>query len=191
MSDAAKENDAVAGATDPAPSPETASKQEPKQRWKLPPLLDHFNGPDLKALFRCWAAAWVASLLMFIHPSLHVIGIASFFATLVLFMVPPNTIVFVYILASFTLIFGMAFGWAWGVITMLAAQAARPAAETQAKLQALGQQAYQQANSTGQPIALVERDMVYNGFMLDARVSAVFFCMICFMIYCLVSDLHH
>lgn len=186
MLDSTRGNDAVADATSATPSADIASKSKSKPRWKLPPLLDHFNAADLKVLFRCSVAAWVASLMMFIHPALHKIGIASFFATMVLFMVPPNTIVFIYILACFSLILGMGIGWAWGVITMLAAQAARPGAETQAKLQSLGQQAYQQANSTGVPIANVELELVYNGWMLDARVSAVFFCMLCFMMYCLV-----
>ncbi|KAJ5223474.1 hypothetical protein N7468_008016 [Penicillium chermesinum] len=146
----AQENGAPASA--PA-APSAAAK--PKSQWKLPSLLNHFNAADLKTLFRCSVAAWVATLMIFIHPALNTIGIASFFATMVLFMVPPNSMVFVYILASFTLIFGMALGWGWGVITMLAAQAARPVAEKQAKLQAMGQQAYQQANATGVPVANV------------------------------------
>jgi hypothetical protein len=108
--------------------------------------------------------------------------------SLVLFMVPPTGIVFIFILAALTLIIGMALGWAWGVIAMKAAMAARPAAETQAKIQALGQMAYAQANSTGQPILLLEQELVYSGFMLDARVTAVYFCLICLMVYLLVSD---
>ncbi|KAJ6155695.1 hypothetical protein N7470_006261 [Penicillium chermesinum] len=176
----AQENGAPASA--PA-APSAAAK--PKSQWKLPSLLNHFNAADLKTLFRCSVAAWVATLMIFIHPALNTIGIASFFATMVLFMVPPNSMVFVYILASFTLIFGMALGWGWGVITMLAAQAARPVAEKQAKLQAMGQQAYQQANATGVPVANVAQVLLYDGWMLDARVSAIFFCMICLMIYCL------
>lgn len=81
----------------------------------------------------------------------------------------------------------MATGWAWGVITMKAALAARPAADTQARLQALGQQAYSQANSTGQTVAVVESELIYSGFMLDARVTAVYYCMICLLIYLLVG----
>jgi hypothetical protein len=48
---------------------------------KLPGWLDHFNARDLKVLFRCSLAAWVAALLIFISPSLSVIGNATFFAT--------------------------------------------------------------------------------------------------------------
>lgn len=103
-------------------------------------------------------------------------------------MVPPSGIVFIFILGAFTLIFGMALGWAWGVITMKAALAARPAAETNAQLQALGQEAYAQANSTGQPLAAVQQVLVYEGRMLDTRVSVIFFALICLMIYLLVSS---
>lgn len=102
-------------------------------------------------------------------------------------MVPPTGIVFIFILGALTLVLGMALGWTWGVIAMKAALAARPAAETQAQLQALGQAAYVQANSTGQPMALVERVLIYDGWMLDARVSAVYFCLMCLLIYLLVS----
>ncbi|KAJ5089192.1 hypothetical protein N7532_007876 [Penicillium argentinense] len=171
-----------ASAEDSAPAKETPAT---KPRRKLPGWLDHFNARDLKVLFRCSVAAWVASLLIFIEPSLRSIGTAAFFATLVLFMVPPTGIVFIFILAALTLIVGMAWGWVWGIISMKAALAARPAAETQAQLQILGQTAYSQANATGQPLASVEQVLVYEGWMLDARVTAVYFCMICFMIYLL------
>ncbi|KAJ5919738.1 hypothetical protein N7454_009573 [Penicillium verhagenii] len=166
-------------------SPKVQAPPVTKPPRKLPQWLDHFNARDLKVLFRCTVAVWVASLLIFISPSLQTIGTATFFATLVLFMVPPTGIVFVFILGTLTLILGMAWGWVWGVITMKAALAARPAAETQARLQALGQQAYSQANSTGQSVTLVEEELLYSGFMLDARVSAVYFCLICFMVYLL------
>lgn len=102
-------------------------------------------------------------------------------------MVPPTGIVFIFILGALTLFVGMAIGWAWGVITMKAALAARPAAEKQAKLQALGKLAYSEANSTGQSVGVVEELLLFNGFMLDARVSAVYICLICFMVYFLVS----
>ncbi|KAJ5182610.1 hypothetical protein N7492_000226 [Penicillium capsulatum] len=165
------------------PAPITAPSA--KNRKQLPAWLDHFNARDLKVLFRCSVAAWVASLLMFIGPSLHTIGTATFFASLVTFMVPPTGIVFVFILGSLTLVVGVCLGWAWGVIAMKAALAARPAAETQAKLQSLGQLAYSQANATGQPVAAIEQKLIYDGWMLDARVSTIYFCMICFLIYLL------
>lgn len=109
------------------------------------------------------------------------------FISLVLFMVPPSGIVFIFILGAFTLILGMALGWAWGVIAMKAALAARPAAETNAQLQALGQEAYSISNSTGQPLASVQQVLVYEGWMLDVRVSVIYFSLICLMVYLLVS----
>lgn len=103
-------------------------------------------------------------------------------------MVPPTGIVFIFLLGTLTLILGMALGWAWGVITMKAAMAARPAAETQANLQSLGQAAYSQANSTGQAVAEVQKELIYNGWMLDARVTVVYYCLICLFIYLIVRD---
>lgn len=108
--------------------------------------------------------------------------------SLVLFMVPPTGIVFIFLLGTLTVIIGMALGWAWGVITMKAAMAARPAAETQANLQSLGQAAYSQANSTGQAVAEVQKELIYNGWMLDARVTVVYYCLICLFIYLIVRD---
>jgi hypothetical protein len=60
----------------------SAKKAAPaKTGKKLPGWLDHFNARDLKVLLRCSLAAWVASLLIFITPSLSTIGTATFFAT--------------------------------------------------------------------------------------------------------------
>jgi hypothetical protein len=60
----------------------SAKKAAPaKTGKKLPEWLDHFNARDLKVLLRCSLAAWVASLLIFITPSLSTIGTATFFAT--------------------------------------------------------------------------------------------------------------
>ncbi|OJJ41506.1 hypothetical protein ASPWEDRAFT_167521 [Aspergillus wentii DTO 134E9] len=151
---------------------------------KVPAWLAHYTNPrELKVWVRCVIASWVASLLMYILPSLRTIGTATFFACFVLFIVPPSGIVSVFILVSLTLLLGMALAWAWGVIVMKAAYAARPAAETQAKLQALGQEAYSQANSTGQSVAYVQQKLIYDGFMLDTRVTVIFFVLICLFIY--------
>ncbi|RAL09361.1 uncharacterized protein BO97DRAFT_374770 [Aspergillus homomorphus CBS 101889] len=150
---------------------------------RLPPFLDHFNARDLKILFRCWVAAWVACLLFLINPSLSSLGTATFFACLVLLMLPPSSVVFIYLLGSLSLYLGVCLAWAWGVITMKAAYAARPAADTQAQLLALEQTAAQQANATGQPVASLAQVLVYEGHMLDARVTAVTYCLVCTFIY--------
>lgn len=83
------------------------------------------------------------------------------------------------------MILGMALAWAWGVITMKAAFATRPAAETMARLQLLQQESVRLANSTAYPPASV---LVYEGFMLDTRVSVTFFCMMGLFIYLLVGN---
>ncbi|KAE8381563.1 hypothetical protein BDV26DRAFT_278752 [Aspergillus bertholletiae] len=153
------------------------------RRWTLPGWLDHFNARDLKVFVRCWAAAWVASILMFIGPALHKIGIATFFGALLLYIAPPAGILWVYLLAALSLLFGMCLAWAWGLLTMKAALAARPDAQTQAMLQALQQQAVTISNQTGTDPATEAKILVYNGFMLDARVTVVFYVMTCAFVY--------
>ncbi|KOC15609.1 hypothetical protein AFLA70_269g001731 [Aspergillus flavus AF70] len=155
----------------------------PKKSFRLPPFLDHFNGRELKVFFRCWVALWVASLLIFITPSLTSIGTATFFASLVLLFNPPSGIVFIYLLGALTLFIGICLAWAWGVITMKAAFAARPAADTQARLASLQQTAIAQANATGKATASVSQQLIYDGYMLDTRVTAITFCLICTFIY--------
>ena len=56
------------------------------------------------------------------------------------------------------------------------------------RLQALGQAAYSQANSTGQAVADVQKELVYSGWMLDARITAVYYCLICLFIYLIVRN---
>ncbi|KAL6849624.1 hypothetical protein ACO1O0_009166 [Amphichorda felina] len=146
-------------------------------RWKLPAWLDHFNSRDLKVFFRCWVAVWVAVLLIFIHPALTSLGLAAFFGALLLFIVPPTGILIVYLIAALTLLLGMCLAWAWGLLTMKAALAARPEAATQRKLLALKQAAVAAARQTGGDPAWEAQVLVHDGFMLDARVTAVFYAM--------------
>lgn len=158
-----------------------------KGRGRLPSWLDHFNVRDLKVLFRCWAAAWVAALFMFIGPTLHTIGTETFFACIVLFILPPSGILLTFFLGESTLLIGMSLAWAWGIIVMKAALAARSASETQARLTALHEQASIQANASGQSIANETHMLVLNGFMLDPPVTAIFFILICLFIYLMVG----
>ncbi|KAL4732061.1 hypothetical protein ACLX1H_001068 [Fusarium chlamydosporum] len=155
------------------------------QKRKLPPWLDHFNAHDLKIFLRCWIAIWVMMLLIFIHPSLMELGQATFLGAILLFAVPPASIVFIYVLGAFSLLLGMCLAWCWGLLTMKAALAARPEAQTQTLLRQLQTQAVEIARSTGQSPAWEAQVLIHNGFMLDARVTAVFFCMGCFFIYAL------
>ncbi|KAB8222979.1 hypothetical protein BDV33DRAFT_229069 [Aspergillus novoparasiticus] len=154
-----------------------------KGKRRLPLWVDHFNSHDLKVLFRCWAAAWVAVLFIFIDPTLHAIGTETFFASIVLFILPPSGILLIFFLGELTLLIGMNLAWAWGIIVMKAALAARSTSETQAQLTALHQQASVQANASGQSIASEMHVLILNGFMLYAPVTAVFFVLICLFIY--------
>lgn len=154
-------------------------------RSRLPGWLNHFNANDLKVAFRCWVAVWVATILIFIDPVLQNIGIATFFGAIVLYIVPPAGILMVYLLASLSLLLGMCLAWAWGLLSMKAALAVRPDEETQARLQSLQQQAGILANQTGQSPAAVVQKLVYDGFMLDARVVVIYFVMCCVFIYAL------
>lgn len=107
---------------------------------------------------------------------------------MVLLMLPPSGIVFMYLLMATTMIMGMLMAWAWGVITMKAAYAARPAADTQARYTSLQQAAVAQANATGISPTAAAQVMIYEGYMLDVRVTAVVYCLGCFFIYLLVSE---
>lgn len=105
---------------------------------------------------------------------------------MVLFMLPPSGVLFVYILGALSLFIGICLAWAWGVISLKAALAARPDAETQARLASLQQAAVSEAQSSGSPVAGVAQRLIFNGWMLDARVTAIMYCMICLFIYLLV-----
>lgn len=160
-----------------------------KSSRRLPSWLDHFNPRDLKVLFRCWVAAWVAVLLIFIGPTLRTIGVDTFFAAVVILIVPPSGILFIFTLGALTILIGMCLAWGWGVIVMKAALAARPAAETQARLQALEEEAYKQARITGLSVANEAQVLEDNGFMLDTSVTVVYFVLICLFIYILVRHI--
>lgn len=146
-----------------------------KKKKKLPPFLDHFNARDLKILFRCSVAFWVSSLFIFIEPTLQAFGAAAFFGCIVTLFLPPSGVIFVFLLGGFTMLAGMGLGWSWGVITEKAALATRPAAQTLARTQQLGLEAQRTGTSA--------QILVFDGFMLDNRVTVTYFCMLLFFIY--------
>src|SRR5882757_8444283 len=106
-----------------------------------------------------------------------------------MFIVPPSGIVFLQFMIGFTILFSMTLAWAWVVITMKAALAARSQAYIKARLAQLLQEATQNATYAGQLSGQTTyaQVLVYGGFMLGARVTAVYFCMICPFIYLLAS----
>lgn len=184
--DVSADSGANNGATENQKQKQPPKSQNRNQKQQtLPSWLNHFNGNDLKTLFRCSVAAWVASLLIYVGPSLHSIGSSTFFAALVLFVTPPAGILLIYLLGSLSLLFGMCLGWAWGIATMKAALAARPAADTQAQLRALQQAAVAEAERSGQNATVIGQQLVYQGAMLDARVTVVYYVMILAFIYLL------
>ncbi|GKZ30061.1 hypothetical protein AbraIFM66950_007669 [Aspergillus brasiliensis] len=138
-------------------------------RRRLPSFLDHFSVRELKIFFRCWVALWAASLLIFIGPSLASLGTATFFACMVLIILPPSGLLFVYILGALSLFIGICLAWAWGIITMKAALAIRSDAETQSRLASLQQAAAIEAKSTGSSVSGIAQRMIFDGWMLDAR----------------------
>lgn len=160
----------------------------PATRKKLPEWLDHFNAKDLKILFKCSAAVWINTLLIFINPTLRAIGQATFFGCIVLFIAPPSGVIFVHILAGVTVIVGLALGWAWGVIVMKAALATRPEADLLAKyaqLQSIAQNTTNVDPASGQ--STFQQIQIFEGFMLDTRVTLTYFCMIGIFVYLVVS----
>lgn len=158
-------------------------REESRFRFSLPAWLNHFNSRDLKVVFRCWVAVWVSSLLMFISPALQSIGIATFFGPLVLYLFLPAGVLFVYLLGALTLLAGMCLAWAWGLLAMVAAQAARPDWQTQARLQQLKQHAAIESHQSGQSASWCEEKLIREGFMLDTRVTVIFYVLCCAYVY--------
>ncbi|EXJ79388.1 hypothetical protein A1O3_08890 [Capronia epimyces CBS 606.96] len=156
-----------------------------KAKAKLPPILDHFNAKDLKELFKSSVAVWILTLFIVINPTLRAEGQALFFGSIVLFIAPPSGIVLLQVMIGATILLGMALGWCWGLITMKAALAARSQAETNVRLGQLQQEATRNATNVAQLTGQTSyaQILIYDGFMLDARVTAVYFCMICLFIY--------
>lgn len=85
------------------------------------------------------------------------------------------------------MIIGMALGWAWGVIVAKAALAARPVADTTRIVEALGRQAAAVSQETNVDSSITYQDLIYSGFVLDGRVTAVYFVLILVFIYLMVS----
>ncbi|KAJ5909725.1 hypothetical protein N7504_004368 [Penicillium tannophilum] len=160
--------------------PETSSFH---RRLALPAWLDHFNVEDLKIVLRCWVAIWVSSILMFIQPSLNSIGVATFFGPLMLYLIPPTGVLSAYLVNTFFLLLGMCLAWAWGLITMKAALAARPSSQTRAMIEKLNHQVMLESQGSDKSVSWITEKLIHEGFMLDARVTVVFYVMSCIFVY--------
>ena len=167
----------------PAAADEDNNNASSSRRITLPSWLSNYHARHFKIIFRCWVAIWVSTLLIYINPSLQAIGVATFFGPLVLFLIPPAGILFVYLLSAFTLLFGMCLAWAWGIITMKAAYATRSDSQTQVRLEQLNQTAVMQAGSSGRGVAYETEKLIREGFLLDTRVTVVFYVMTCLFVY--------
>jgi hypothetical protein len=156
----------------------------PKKR-AMPEWLNHFNAKDLKTLLKCSVAVWIATLFLLIDPTLVAYGQATFFGCVVLFILPCKGIVFIHVMGGLTIVVGMAAGWAWGVISMKAALATRLAAETNARLAQLATEATRHQSNTEQTTGQSKYTLVliFEGFMLDTRVTITYFCMIGLFVY--------
>lgn len=109
---------------------------------------------------------------------------------MVLLILPPTGILLTYLLGGITLLLGMALGWAWGVISMKAALATRPAAETNARLAQLVATAQRHIQNPEQASgqSMYTQVLIFEGFMLDTRVTVTYFCMLGFFIYFMVLN---
>ncbi|KAF5662672.1 hypothetical protein FHETE_7778 [Fusarium heterosporum] len=152
---------------------------------RLPAWLDHFNARDLKILFKCSVAVWILTIFIFINDTLRVLGQAAFFGCVVLFIMPPSGVVFIHFAAGVMICLGLAMGWAWGTITMKAALATRPQADLQQRYLELQQSAPQNTTNVGQASGQTTylQIAIYNGFMLDTRVTVTYFCMMGLFVY--------
>lgn len=79
----------------------------------------------------------------------------------------------------------MSLAWCWGLLVMKIALAARPEMETNQLLRELEAAAIARANQTGQSVKFEAQVLVHKGFMLDARVTAIFYVLCCLFIYAL------
>ncbi|KAF5006961.1 hypothetical protein FDECE_6677 [Fusarium decemcellulare] len=152
---------------------------------KIPAWLDHFNAKDLKILFKCSLAVWILTLFIFINDTLRLLGQAAFFGCIVLFIMPPSGVVFIHTMAGLMICVGIALGWVWGVITMKAALATRPQADLLQQYQELQQSMPQNTTNSEQASGqgTYTQIAIYEGFMLDTRVSVTYFCMIGLFVY--------
>ncbi|KAG5749736.1 hypothetical protein H9Q70_007602 [Fusarium xylarioides] len=152
---------------------------------RLPAWLDHFNAKDLKILFKCSLAVWILTLFIYISDTLRVLGQSAFFGCVVLFTMPPSGVVFIHFAAGVMICVGMALAWAWGTITMKAALATRPLADLQQRYAELQQSMPQNTTNVGQASGQTtyQQIAIYEGFMLDTRVSVTYFCMMGLFVY--------
>ncbi|KAJ7159965.1 hypothetical protein C8R43DRAFT_993969 [Mycena crocata] len=123
----------------------------------------------LKTWARCVLVVAAAMVLLVDHATLTTMGQAGFFAAIVAVLLPPSLALSVFTIASLTLIIGMLLGWAWGAACMAAGLAVQDKA-----LLATRQAAAQQGLVAGISPTLQIQSLIFHGFFLDPRTSAVY-----------------
>ncbi|KAL0954522.1 hypothetical protein HGRIS_003489 [Hohenbuehelia grisea] len=134
--------------------------------WLLPALKSRRKW---KTFIRCIAVLASTVILLVDEVTLRSMGQAGFFAAVLAIMLPPSLPLSVFILATLTLVIGMMLGWAWGT--------AAQAAALHARSQTLLAQRLQQAQASfvqGVSPQLQMRQMIFSGYFLDPRSSAVY-----------------
>src|ERR1700727_2295004 len=103
---------------------------------------------------------------------------------MVIFMLPPAGIVFMYLLGAMTIIVGMLLAWAWGTLTMKIALSVRNDALYNQRLLELRKSA---ASVPPPERARWGKTQYYEGIFLDTRVTIVYLALGLFFIYMMVG----
>ncbi|PRP76137.1 4-hydroxyphenylpyruvate dioxygenase-like, partial [Planoprotostelium fungivorum] len=151
--------------------------------WKshLPKwIADSLNLEALKPVIRCALAAWVGSIILLDSNTLATVGAATFFTSIVTFLLPPLDTYIAYIFLSFVGIIGSLLAWAWSCAGMAAAIAARDKSQDTAGLRyAVG-------------LATVNKDTnieayvqvaAFEGRFLQAGPAVIFMVFLCTFVY--------
>ncbi|KAF7318664.1 hypothetical protein HMN09_00378100 [Mycena chlorophos] len=127
----------------------------------------------LKTWTRCALALAGGLVLLVDDATLKSMGQAGFFASLVAMLLPPSMALSLFIMAAFTMLFGMLLGWAWGNAAMAAALHVQDKALLAQRVGAI-EKAGLAANLTMAQITSELQVQAFHGAFLDPRVSAVY-----------------
>ncbi|OJJ45842.1 hypothetical protein ASPZODRAFT_26451 [Penicilliopsis zonata CBS 506.65] len=118
------------------------------------------------------------TVLILINLTLRVLGSAAFYRPFL--RPPPAGSLFVQVIAALSVLVGLSLGWAWGLVAMKAALATRPSANLDARYVLLYENAKAQNVTDLDEYVEIQ---IFNGFMLDTRVTVTYFCMVGVFIY--------
>ncbi|KAJ7730484.1 hypothetical protein DFH07DRAFT_993871 [Mycena maculata] len=153
-------------------NPETKAQEGEKAKapgffsWVLPALRKRRT---LKTWLRCVLVTAATLVLLFDDATLATMGQAGFFAAIISVMLPPSLALSMFTFASIILLLGMLLGWAWGAATMAAALSVQDKA-----LLAAREAAAQKGLVAGVSPTLQIAELIFHGYFLDPRSSAVY-----------------